>query len=42
MAVIQLRQAGKSFEEVELLVEPDDELHKKSVKIRETIDALVN
>ena len=42
MAVIQLRQAGKSFEELELLVEPDSELHKKSVKIQESINALVN
>ena len=42
MAVVQLRQAGKSFGEVELLVEPDNELHKKSVKIQESINALVN
>jgi cytochrome c-type biogenesis protein CcmH/NrfG len=42
MGVVQLRHAGKSFEEVELLVEPDNELHKKSVKIRESINALVN
>ena len=42
MAVIQLRQAGKSYEELELLVKPGDPLHAKSVKIQQFIDELVN
>jgi len=42
MAVVQLREAGKSFAELEILVQPEDELHKKSVKIQNTIDELVN
>jgi len=42
MAVVQLREASKSFAELEVLVQPEDELHKKSVKIQKTIDELVN
>ena len=42
MAIIQLRDAGKSFGELQQLVESDDPLHAKSVKIQNTIDELVN
>ena len=42
MALIQLRQADKSYEELELLVKPGDPLHAKSVKIQQFIDELVN
>jgi Flp pilus assembly protein TadD len=42
MAVMQLREAGKSFAELELLVEPGDALYKKSIKIQKAINELVN
>lgn len=41
MAVVQLRQAAGSFAELELLVEPDDDLHEKSVRIQRAIEDLV-
>jgi len=42
MAILQLREAGNSFEALELLVGPDDPLHEKSVRIQKAIDELVN
>lgn len=42
MAVLQLRGARQSFSELQLLLEPSDALHAKSVKIQNTIDELVN
>jgi cytochrome c-type biogenesis protein CcmH/NrfG len=42
MAVLQLREAGKSFGDREILLKPDDPLHDKTVKIQKTIDELVN
>jgi Flp pilus assembly protein TadD len=42
MAVLQLRNAGKSFSELERLVESDNPLHAKSIKIQTAIDELVN
>jgi len=42
MAIIQLRDAGESFSELQRLVETDDPLHAKSVKIQNAIDELVN
>ncbi|MDA0823636.1 MAG: tetratricopeptide repeat protein [Proteobacteria bacterium] len=42
MAVLQLRNAGKSFSELEKLVDSDDPLYAKSIKIQNAIDELVN
>ena len=42
LAVSQLREAGKSFSELELLLKPDDPLRAKSERIQQTIDELVN
>lgn len=42
MAVTQLRDAGQSFLELEMLVGEDDPLHEKSVRMRQSIDELVN
>lgn len=42
MAVLQLREAGKSFSELEILVDKDDALFDKSVNIQRSIDELVN
>lgn len=42
MAVTQLREAGNSFHELEILVDGDDPLHEKSVRIQKAIDELVN
>ncbi len=42
VAVIQLRTAGKSFAELEILVKPDNPLHAKSVRIQKAINELVN
>lgn len=42
MAVVQLRESGKSFLELEMLVEESDPLHEKSVRIQQAINELVN
>lgn len=42
IAVTQLREAGASFLELEMLTAEDDPLHEKSVRIQRTIDELVN
>lgn len=42
IAVTQLREAGASFLELEMLTKEDDPLHAKSVRIQRAIDELVN
>jgi tetratricopeptide (TPR) repeat protein len=42
LAVIQLRNAGKSFSELEKVVDSESPLHAKSIKIQNAIDELVN
>lgn len=42
MAVLQLRDAGKSFGELQRIVDSEDPLHAKSVRIQNAIDELVN
>lgn len=42
MAVTQLRNSGESFRELEMLVDEDDPLHAKSVRIQQAINELVN
>ena len=42
MAIVQLRTAGQSFAELEMLLKPDDPLHEKSVKVQKAINELVN
>ena len=42
MAVTQLRNSGESFRELEMLVDEDDPLHEKSVRIQQIINELVN
>ena len=42
MAVAQLRNSGESFHELERLVDEDDPLHEKSVRIQQAINELVN
>ncbi len=42
IAVTQLREAGASFLELEMLTQDDDPLHEKSVRIQRAIDELVN
>jgi len=42
MAVTQLRDSGKSFLELEMLVEDDDPLHEKSIRIQQSIEELLD
>jgi cytochrome c-type biogenesis protein CcmH/NrfG len=42
MGIVELRQAASSFEQLELLLDPDDALYEKSVTIQKIIGELVN